>query len=96
MLGEVMAEAGVPRGVCNLVFGYGGKVGPALVSHPRVPLISFTGGTITGNRYVHVLLVCVCVYVCVCVSVCVSVCLYQCMYQPMFYKKPPSREDGVM
>jgi acyl-CoA reductase-like NAD-dependent aldehyde dehydrogenase len=49
MLGEVLNDAGVPPGVVNLVFGLGAKAGNALVSHPKVPLISFTGGTKTGE-----------------------------------------------
>lgn len=48
-LGEVLQAAGVPPGVVNLVLGTGPSVGAALVSHPRVPLISFTGGTRTGE-----------------------------------------------
>lgn len=49
MLGEVLNEAGVPPGVVNIVFGLGSRAGNALVSHPKVPLISFTGGTATGE-----------------------------------------------
>ncbi|MGE4159130.1 MAG: aldehyde dehydrogenase [Planctomycetota bacterium] len=49
MLMEVLEEAGVPPGVVNMVFGYGPKAGQALVEHPGVPLISFTGGTVTGK-----------------------------------------------
>eukprot|EP01098_Paradermamoeba_levis_P007594 TRINITY_DN3147_c0_g1_i1.p1 TRINITY_DN3147_c0_g1~~TRINITY_DN3147_c0_g1_i1.p1 ORF type:complete len:391 (-),score=103.64 TRINITY_DN3147_c0_g1_i1:33-1205(-) len=49
MLCKVMVEAGLPPGVCNMVFGYGAKAGAALVGHPKVPLISFTGGTKTGE-----------------------------------------------
>ncbi|XP_044532968.1 2-aminomuconic semialdehyde dehydrogenase isoform X2 [Gracilinanus agilis] len=41
---------GVPPGVVNIVFGTGPKVGEALVSHPEVPLISFTGSTLTAER----------------------------------------------
>lgn len=40
---EVMVEAGLPPGVCNMVFGHGAKVGAELVKHPKVRLISFTG-----------------------------------------------------
>jgi len=47
-LGELAIEAGIPPGVINIVHGYGNKAGRALVSHPDVPLISFTGGTVTG------------------------------------------------
>ncbi|MFT4521670.1 MAG: aminomuconate-semialdehyde/2-hydroxymuconate-6-semialdehyde dehydrogenase [Bacteroidia bacterium] len=41
-------EAGFPPGVFNIVHGLGAKVGSAIVDHPDVPLISFTGGTTTG------------------------------------------------
>ncbi|KAM9383296.1 2-aminomuconic semialdehyde dehydrogenase isoform 2-T2 [Phaethornis superciliosus] len=41
---------GVPRGVVNVVFGTGAKAGEALVCHPDVPLISFTGSTLTAQR----------------------------------------------
>ena len=40
---------GLPPGVCNLVFGRGPKAGSAIVQHPDVPLISFTGSTATGQ-----------------------------------------------
>ncbi|XP_073893171.1 2-aminomuconic semialdehyde dehydrogenase isoform X7 [Macaca fascicularis] len=44
------ATAGVPPGVVNIVFGTGPRVGEALVSHPEVPLISFTGSQPTAER----------------------------------------------
>jgi aminomuconate-semialdehyde/2-hydroxymuconate-6-semialdehyde dehydrogenase len=47
-LAELATEAGIPPGVLNIVHGLGAKVGEALTSHPDVPLISFTGGTVTG------------------------------------------------
>lgn len=47
-LGELANEAGIPPGVINIVHGYGGKAGRALTAHDDVPLISFTGGTVTG------------------------------------------------
>jgi acyl-CoA reductase-like NAD-dependent aldehyde dehydrogenase len=47
---KLMAEAGVPDGVVNLVYGSGGEVGEALLSHPGVNLISFTGSVETGRR----------------------------------------------
>ncbi|MCP3902613.1 MAG: aldehyde dehydrogenase [Planctomycetes bacterium] len=47
-LAELCAEAGLPPGVLNVVHGLGPKVGAALVAHPDVPAISFTGGTATG------------------------------------------------
>jgi aminomuconate-semialdehyde/2-hydroxymuconate-6-semialdehyde dehydrogenase len=47
-LAELSIEAGIPKGVINIVHGVGQKAGRALTSHPDVPLISFTGGTVTG------------------------------------------------
>jgi aminomuconate-semialdehyde/2-hydroxymuconate-6-semialdehyde dehydrogenase len=47
-LAALTAEAGIPPGVVNIVHGYGASAGRALTAHPRVPLISFTGGTKTG------------------------------------------------
>lgn len=46
---EIMAEAGVPDGVFNMVHGIGEQAGAALVAHPDVPRISFTGETTTGK-----------------------------------------------
>src|SRR5439155_1694846 len=46
---EILEEAGVPPGVVNLVHGTGPEVGAALVEHPDVALISFTGSTATGR-----------------------------------------------
>ena len=54
MLAKVVAKVGLPPGVCNLVFGLGPSVGSAIASDPRVPLISFTGGPVTGRKYVHI------------------------------------------
>ncbi|HWY38870.1 MAG TPA: aldehyde dehydrogenase, partial [Bacteroidia bacterium] len=48
LLSELCIEAGLPKGVLNIVHGLGGKVGNAIVSHKEIPLISFTGGTKTG------------------------------------------------
>src|SRR4051812_49149873 len=48
LLSELCIEAGLPKGVLNIVHGLGGKVGNAIVSSIEVPLISFTGGTKTG------------------------------------------------
>lgn len=45
---ELVMEAGFPPGVVNLVHGRGEVVGKALVEHPDVPVISFTGSTQTG------------------------------------------------
>jgi 5-carboxymethyl-2-hydroxymuconic-semialdehyde dehydrogenase len=46
---EIFTEAGVPDGVFNLVNGLGEEAGDALVAHPGVPLISFTGESVTGQ-----------------------------------------------
>src|SRR4051812_25647762 len=45
---ELLAEAGVPEGVVNIVHGYGEEAGDALVRHPDVPVITFTGSRETG------------------------------------------------
>ncbi len=45
---EILEEAGLPAGVVNLVMGGGADVGNAIVEHPDVPLISFTGSNDTG------------------------------------------------
>jgi acyl-CoA reductase-like NAD-dependent aldehyde dehydrogenase len=50
VLAEVMETAGLPKGVFNLVTGTGQKAGEALVSHPGVDMISFTGSTRAGRR----------------------------------------------
>jgi 5-carboxymethyl-2-hydroxymuconic-semialdehyde dehydrogenase len=49
LLPEIMTEAGVPDGVFNIVHGIGEEAGAALVAHPGVPRISFTGETTTGQ-----------------------------------------------
>lgn len=48
MLASLLNEAGLPPGVVNIIHGTGAKAGAPLVAHPRVPAISFTGGTATG------------------------------------------------
>ncbi len=50
ILAEVIHEAGLPAGVFNLVTGLGPVVGEALVKHPQVDAISFTGSTRAGKR----------------------------------------------
>jgi aldehyde dehydrogenase (NAD+) len=50
LLVELMAEAGIPPGVVNLVTGSGGEVGDAIVDSPDVSVISFTGSSATGRR----------------------------------------------
>ncbi len=49
MLGELAMEIGFPPGVLNIVHGLGGEVGKALVEHPGVKAISFTGSTAVGR-----------------------------------------------
>ncbi|MGC5341935.1 5-carboxymethyl-2-hydroxymuconate semialdehyde dehydrogenase [Streptomyces sp. DT24] len=49
VLPEIMEEAGLPPGVFNMVHGIGEEAGAALVAHPDVPVISFTGETTTGK-----------------------------------------------
>ncbi|KAL4661009.1 aldehyde dehydrogenase family 8 member A1-like [Arapaima gigas] len=49
MMCKLLKEADVPPGVVNVVFGTGPRAGDALVSHPEVPLISFTGSTATAR-----------------------------------------------
>jgi acyl-CoA reductase-like NAD-dependent aldehyde dehydrogenase len=46
---EIMHEAGLPPGVVNLVNGRGSVTGDALVSHPGIDMVGFTGGTATGR-----------------------------------------------
>ena len=47
---EILMEAGIPEGVVNIVFGSGREVGNAIVEHPDVDLISFTGSTAVGKQ----------------------------------------------
>lgn len=54
LLSSICIEAGLPAGVLNIVHGLGGKVGAAIVAHPQVPAISFTGGTVTGRKIIEV------------------------------------------
>ena len=49
LLGKVCKEAGMPAGVLNIIHGLGHRVGDAIVKHPKVKAISFTGGTKTGE-----------------------------------------------
>lgn len=49
LLGKVAKEAGLPDGVLNILHGEGNKVGDAIVKHPKIKAISFTGGTKTGE-----------------------------------------------
>ena len=49
-LAKVFAQAGMPSGVFNVVTGYGPETGAALVKHPDINAIAFTGSTATGVR----------------------------------------------
>jgi aldehyde dehydrogenase (NAD+) len=50
LLAEIIEAAGLPKGVFNLVTGTGAEAGEALVKHPGVDMISFTGSTRAGKR----------------------------------------------
>src|SRR5690554_3386356 len=49
-LGKIFDEVGLPEGVVNIVYGTGPQVGTALIEHPDVKVISFTGSNATGSR----------------------------------------------
>lgn len=49
LLSEIIKESGMPDGVLNILHGLGGTVGDAIVKHPQIKAISFTGGTSTGE-----------------------------------------------
>ena len=53
-LGRVALEAGLPPGILNVLAGWGDETGAALVEHPGVDMVSFTGGTATGRRIAQV------------------------------------------
>ena len=48
LFSELCIEAGLPKGVLNIVHGLGSKAGSAIVAHPEISAVSFTGGTKTG------------------------------------------------
>src|SRR3954447_5138669 len=50
---ELLSEAGCPTGVVNVVHGFGETAGDALVRHPDVPVITFTGARETGVAVTH-------------------------------------------
>ena len=54
LLGEICNEAGLPNGVLNIVHGLGTTTGQAIVEHPNIKAISFTGGTKTGAHIARV------------------------------------------
>lgn len=50
---ELAFEAGVPAGVLNIVTGTGKEVGEPIGLHPDIDMVSFTGSTVTGRRFLH-------------------------------------------
>ena len=54
LLGEICNQAGLPKGVLNIVHGLGTTTGQAIVEHPDIKAISFTGGTATGSHIARV------------------------------------------
>ena len=50
LLCELCVEAGLPKGVLNILHGTGPNVGVAITAHPKIGTISFTGGTVTGRK----------------------------------------------
>lgn len=52
-LAELAGEAGLPRGVLNIVTGSGAEAGEPLGRHLDVDMVSFTGSTVTGRRFLH-------------------------------------------
>lgn len=54
LFSELCIKAGLPKGVLSIVHGLGPKVGNAIVSHPDITVISFTGGTSTGKHIASV------------------------------------------
>jgi acyl-CoA reductase-like NAD-dependent aldehyde dehydrogenase len=52
ILAQILTEAGLPAGCMNVVTGSGSTIGQALIEHPRVDMLSFTGSTAVGRRVV--------------------------------------------
>lgn len=50
LFSKLCIEAGLPAGVLNIIHGLGGKAGQAIIEHPEITAISFTGGTVTGKK----------------------------------------------
>ncbi len=53
-IAELMTQAGLPAGTLNILTGPGPELGEALVSHPRVGRVAFTGSTATGRRVAEI------------------------------------------
>ena len=54
LFSKICIEAGLPKGVLNILHGFGHEVGAALISHKEIPVVSFTGGTQTGKQIAKV------------------------------------------
>ena len=54
LFSEICIEAGLPKGVLNIIHGLGSKVGDPLTTHLDTPIISFTGGTETGKHIAEI------------------------------------------
>lgn len=54
MLADLLVQAGMPKGVCNIVLGHGDPVGALMTSHSDVDMISFTGSTAVGKKVAEV------------------------------------------
>ncbi len=54
LLSKICMEVGLPAGVLNIVHGLGHKVGASITEHSDIPVISFTGGTSTGQQIARV------------------------------------------
>ena len=50
LLSQTLDEIGFPAGVVNILHGLGSETGQAIVENPKINLISFTGGTLTGKK----------------------------------------------
>ncbi|TXH68330.1 MAG: aldehyde dehydrogenase [Thiothrix sp.] len=53
-LGKLFEQAGLPKGLLSILPGRGSVVGDAIVRHPLVKKVSFTGGTVTGRKLAHI------------------------------------------
>lgn len=54
LFSKICIDAGLPKGVLNIVHGLGPKVGHEITKHPNIKAISFTGGTLTGQKIAEV------------------------------------------
>jgi len=53
LLGDILMQAGLPNGACNILVGLGAEIGPMMTSDVRVDMISFTGSTAVGKNAVR-------------------------------------------